>query len=414
MASWPSTLPAPQKSISITPGDTRKDRRLQSGRTEFRRFGDGKPDEARVPFRLTWAEWDIFKEFYAHDLNLGINWFSADWLADLGYDAHKAKILGYPREVALQSYYVDVLCTLLIQKTAWIVGEDSEWPCLPTGGEYEPPPPPTEKGYIFGGGVAGSQNCDEYDSVLNSWAHKTSMPAPARYGAAASTISDAGYVYAGYGGAYLRDCDKYDPDIWTSKTNMPTPGRFLPGASTIGSKSYVYGGETTTNCDEYEPIGNAWTTKASVPLPQRGEIAASTINNKGYIYGGYTQDCDEYDPITNSWAEKAPTPYPAREALAASTIGSSGYIYGGGGSGAVYLQDCDEYIPSYDTWNSKTSLPSPGRERLSGSTIGSSGYVYGGKYSVWAINDCDEYTPDMWVSMTNMLAGIANLTATTI
>lgn len=152
MAEWPTSLPAPQKKISITLGDTRIERRLQSGRTEFRRFGDGKPDQAKVLFRLLWAQWETFKEFYRHDLNLGLNWFSASWLATLGYSEHKAKILGYPREVVKQGYYVDIICILIIQKTAWIIGEDTEWPCESTGGE---PPPPTE-GILVGFQYPGS------------------------------------------------------------------------------------------------------------------------------------------------------------------------------------------------------------------------------------------------------------------
>ena len=137
MATWPAGLPAPQKKISITPGDTRIERRLQSGRTEFRRFGDGKPDQVKVLIRLMWAQWDTLKEFYERDLNLGLNWFSASWLAGLGYSEHKAKILGYPREVARQGYYVDIVCTLMVQKTVWIIGEDTAWPCAATG--CEPP-----------------------------------------------------------------------------------------------------------------------------------------------------------------------------------------------------------------------------------------------------------------------------------
>ena len=280
MATWPITLPAPQKSISITPSDTRKERKLQSGRLEYRRLGDGKPDQAKMLFRLTWAEWDIFKEFYAYDLNLGINWFSADWLADLGYDIHKAKILGYPREVVLQSYYVDVLCDLLIQKTGWIVGEDAEWPCETTGGG-EPPPPPTERGYIYGGYFTGDiQDCDQY--TPDTWVSKTDIPVPARDAMAASTIGSSGYIYGGYFTSNLQDCDQYTPDTWVSKTNMPAPGRYGLAASTIGSSGYIYGGHTygpgdIQDCDQYTP--DTWVSKTDIPVPARRYLAASTITS---------------------------------------------------------------------------------------------------------------------------------------
>ena len=399
MAIWPITLSALQKKISITLGDTRKERKLQSGRAEYRRFGDGKPDQANVLFRLTWAQWDIFKEFHAYDLNLGINWFSADWLTDLGYDAHKAKILGYPREVALQSHYVDVLCNLIIQKTAWIVGEDTEWPCAATGGE---PPPVDEYGYIYGGHDGGSvlQDCDQYNTALDVWTAKNNMPTP-RHALAASTIEYSGYTY---GGENVQDCNRYTPDAWTVMSDMPFPARKWHAASTIGSSGYIYGGNVGSSyysdCDRYTP--DTWVSKSDMPTPARSFLAASTIGSSGYIYGGYDAyynyrlDCDQYTPDT--WVSKTNMPSPGRRALAASTIGSSGYIYGGY-DGSNYLQDCDEYTP--DTWVSKSDMPTPARYALAASTIASSGYIYGG-YNGNYLQDCDEYTPDTWVSKSDM------------
>ena len=396
MATWPAGLPAPQKKISITPGDTRVERKLQSGRTEFRRFGDGKPDQAKVLFRLLWAQWETFKTFYEYDLNLGLNWFSASWLAGLGYDAHKAKFLGYPREVARQGYYVDIVCTLMVQKTAWIVGEDSEWPCAATGGE---PPIEDEYGYIYGGND-NYWDCDQYNCSLDIWARKTNL-LRANQKLAATTIGSSGYTLGGSYAGYKVNCDEYTPDTWVSKSNMPSPGRYYLAASTIGSNGYVYGGISSVSlqdCDGYTP--DTWVSKSNMPSPGRYVLAASTIGSSGYIYGGYKgtnyfQDYDQYTPDT--WTSKTNMPAPGRWGLAASTIGSSGYIYGG--YSTSNLQDCDQYTP--DTWVSKSDMPSPTRRLLAASTIGSSGYVYGGLSSV-RLQDCDEYTPDTWVSKSDM------------
>ena len=408
MATWPAGLPAPQKKISITPGDTRVERKLQSGRTEFRRFGDGKPDQLKVLFRLLWAQWETFKTFYEYDLNLGLNWFSASWLAGLGYDAHKAKFLGYPREVVRQGYYVDIVCTLMVQKTIWIIGEDTEWPCATTGGEL---PSPDHYGYIYGG-LDGSNNylqdCDQYNTDLDIWAVKSDMPSPARRALAASTIGSSGYVYAGAQPSNLQDCDEYTPDTWTSKTDVPAPGTYYLAASTIGISGYVYGGNIGStyyqDCDQYTP--DTWVSVADMPVPARHGLAASTIGSSGYVYGGRAggsrfQDCDEYTPDT--WVSKSSMPSPARRYLAASTIGSSGYIYGG--EDISRFQDCDEYTPN--TWVSKTNMPLPARHSLAASTIGSSGYIYGGNenqvgYGGGILQDCDEYTPDTWTSKSSM------------
>lgn len=409
MAIWPSTLPAPQKKLSITPGDTRTGRRLQSGRTEFRRFGNGKPDQLKVLFRLLWAEWDIFKEFHTQDLNLSLNWFSADWLATLGYSAHKAKILGYPREVARQGYYVDIVCMLLIQKTAWIIGEDTEWPCATTGGA---PLPPGEYGYIYGG-FNGSyiQDCDQY--TPNVWVSKTDMLLPVRAYLAASTIGSSGYIYGGHDGSnYLQDCDKYTPDTWTVKSNILSPARAYLAASTIGSSGYIYGGRDASDnylqdCDQYTP--DVWVSKSDMPSPGRGFFAASTIGSSGYVYGGIynfniLQDCDQYTP--NTWTSKTNMPNLPRWYLAASTIGSSGYTYGGRlsiGGTTDYLQDCDQYTP--DVWVSKSDMPLPKRACQAASTIESRCFSYGGSgVGSGYLQDCLRYDPitNIWQDMVDM------------
>jgi hypothetical protein len=128
MAVYPSTLPMPQKGISITPGNTNVIRETISGRKEIRRMGSGAPDKATVTFRFTWNEWATFKTFFDSTLNLGLNWFSADWIPSLGYSDHKARILGYPKVRATQKYFVDVSATLIIQVNADITTTDTQWP----------------------------------------------------------------------------------------------------------------------------------------------------------------------------------------------------------------------------------------------------------------------------------------------
>ena len=89
-----------------------------------------------------------------------------------------------------------------------------------------------------------------------------------------------------------------------------------------------------------------------------------------------------------------------------------GYIYGGW-DGSNRLQDCDQYTP--DTWISKSSMPSPARNSLIASTIGSSGYVYGGHDGANYLQDCDGYTPDTWTSKSSMpLPARCNHAASTI
>lgn len=143
MAAWPSsTLPDPlNEGMSITSGSTVKLRKLESGRNESRRFGDGMPDQLTCTFRLlhsaqydspdssttvTINQLEYFNDFFDNDLNQGVNWFTADWLTDLGYTSHKARFLGYPKVSGVQGYYYDLQATLLIQRSAWAAA-DTEW-----------------------------------------------------------------------------------------------------------------------------------------------------------------------------------------------------------------------------------------------------------------------------------------------
>ena len=98
--------------------------------------------------------------------------------------------------------------------------------------------------------------------------------------------------------------------------------------------------------------------------------------------------------------------------FAASTIGDSGYVYGGTDIGN-YLQDTDEYTP--DVWVSKTDMPLPARYAQGVSTISNSMYNFGGSSTDGPVQDCDEYTPDVWVSKSDMPAPKRqNLAASTI
>lgn len=250
-------------------------------------------------------------------------------------------------------------------------------------------------GYILSGYSGGVlQDTDEYDP--DTWASKTSMPAPGRFESAATDISSKIYVICGHdGSSYIGDCDEYSPDTWASKTS--TTGYSGNAASTISDKGYNYGGmrsDAATQCTEYSP--DTWAAKTGMPNPGRYNLAAGTINNKGYLFCGMEtstynaiKDCDEYSPDT--WTSKTDTPDPARFTLWAFVLLSKAYIVGGylsGGSSSS--KDTDEYAP--DTWTSKTDMPDPARAYLTAFNCDNNGYVAGGSMTGGdPVQDCDEY-----------------------
>lgn len=133
MAIWPDNLPGPCRTISIQAGNNTVVRKLQSGRREVRRFGAAAPDRATVQFRLFNEDVAAFEYFFDRQTNLGANWFSAPWLPALGYDDHRARILGYPKRKAKGTRFSDYSVNLLIAETAY-VPEDVFWLSAGTGG----------------------------------------------------------------------------------------------------------------------------------------------------------------------------------------------------------------------------------------------------------------------------------------
>lgn len=144
MATWHNDLPDPSRSISVTAGSNLSKKKWQSGRTENRRFGAGAPDRVKMQIRLKTEQVRTFESWYNRDLNLGINWFTADWLAGLGYTTHSARIVEYPKLKGQSPLHADYILSLAVQETAYVPA-DTAWL---TGRTGVPPAP----GYIEASG----------------------------------------------------------------------------------------------------------------------------------------------------------------------------------------------------------------------------------------------------------------------
>jgi hypothetical protein len=114
-AQWPAGLPAPlAESITVTAGHTLVAARMQSGRRRVRRCGDGAADVLEATLRLTAAEYAAWQSFYHDTLDHGTLWWTADWLALLGYDQHAGRLAAFP--AARRHYgYTDVAVHILVK-----------------------------------------------------------------------------------------------------------------------------------------------------------------------------------------------------------------------------------------------------------------------------------------------------------
>jgi len=133
-ATWPLTLPAPQRSgLRITPTSDVKSRTNQSGRKELRRWGCGGGDTLTCTLRLVHNhpthgdQVAIFRKFWDRNLNFGLNWIDGDWLPLLGYSNHYCRIVGYSPRQGQGVIYSDYSVTFEIKPiaNAW---ENTVWP----------------------------------------------------------------------------------------------------------------------------------------------------------------------------------------------------------------------------------------------------------------------------------------------
>lgn len=120
-ATWPTNLLPPKDNIRIKPVSTFKQRKLQSGKIENRRFGDGAPEIADVSWDFDESDLSDFYDFYEQNCKNGAIWFTADWLSDIGYSSsYAARFFSYPQAIE-NGHINEIRIQILIQLQANIL-----------------------------------------------------------------------------------------------------------------------------------------------------------------------------------------------------------------------------------------------------------------------------------------------------
>jgi len=254
-------------------------------------------------------------------------------------------------------------------------------------------------GYIYAGG--GFPDWDypkayRYDPVSNMWDDAVVPDPPAGRWAAASTLLQGQWVWAGGavdthpdGSAVTLDLNNLAAG-WTALPPMPATRNAIGGA-TIDTAMYAIGGDagnstaTTDNqrltvgvCPSATPLltpatgtptagatptppcdGGSWTLQAGYPLP----IAAVALVAHGgrlYSFGGRSgntvvADAYQYDATTNYWTPIAPLPVPRTNASAVSD-GTYVYILNGEGTGGP-TSSFYRYDPATNTYTTLVPIP---------------------------------------------------------
>jgi len=265
------------------------------------------------------------------------------------------------------------------------------------------------------------------------------MPDPARSAVGASVLNNKGYVYGGaVAGGRIQDTDEYNPDIWTSKSNMPSPERSHFGFAAIDNKAYAYLGidgssNALVDTDEYNP--DTWVSKANCTGESRYGVSPIAESGKAFAFSGYgftdgyIRDSDKYDPVTNGWTNLTYAPYLRYggrgfnlNLTSVSDAELRGYVFGGkyGSNKADMFKECAAYTPSDDSWRmaGMRSASAPDNGIMEAATFSSDNqskaYIAGGYLGSWSnfptyrTVACEEVYLDTWSVKSNMPSGRGN------
>ncbi len=164
--------------------------------------------------------------------------------------------------------------------------------------------------YVISGKIGEgilTNKTEMFDTELNKWISKSSIPTP-RHCAAAVTYKGKIYVFGGFSNKqnqFVAKIEVYDPatNSWSSKSDMPIPTANF-GIAVLNNLIFVVGGEGDAAgiIQMYSPDTDSW-LKTTLGLPTRKKcMGVCSIDEKLYIIGGVdasgtpTNSVEVYNP----------------------------------------------------------------------------------------------------------------------
>jgi hypothetical protein len=285
------------------------------------------------------------------------------------------------------------------------------------------------KAYVGGGFNSDGIRINDwwqFDPIKNGWIKKTDFPGPARSVAVAFTIGNKGYVGTGIGATNnrLKDFWEFDPTgnsgagSWKQIKDFGDPitetGRYGCVAFTVSNRGFVaagFTGSATNDLWEYLPTSNTWEQRTGISF-KRVYAFSMTIGNLAYVVGGSNngqliRNVEQYDPLTDRWVQKLALNQKdetgnkidqpnSREAASTFTIDGFGYVVAGSISGTP-LADTWQYNPTTDRWIQYYALNNQfggvSRDAAVGFGIGSFGYIATGRSGSIRLDDAVKFNP---------------------
>jgi hypothetical protein len=336
----------------------------QSGRSEVRRFGAGAPDRVPVQFRLLNEDAATFEHFFDRQANLGVNWFSAPWLATLGYPSHAAKIVGHPKRKGVSGRWSDYSVTLLVQEAAY-VPDDTFWssagPGAGSGSGEE-----TVEGLVVASGTSGT---GVLVTELPAGLYATKVVC-LRVAAVACALKADGTLRlwgdADYITSYLSGLASLGGIVDIAATNGGV--LYLTSAGVVGGVGYQWSGElsppalTGVTAIDSDNVQWGWALKEDGTIVSWGENDDTFISNppyalvNGHCYAMGALDADGnlvIAPPCTDYLKNLPTFSTDIATVALCQNGGLAQLTDGSWQGWGH----DNYTPS---WNGETYYPPAG------------------------------------------------------
>jgi len=234
------------------------------------------------------------------------------------------------------------------------------------------------KYYIVGG--SNTTHLQEYDSGVDTWTAKSSLPAN-RDALSAGVVGTKLYAVGGYLNQTFNTEWDQATNTWTAKTAMTT-GRSYLKAVGVGNIVYAIGGYNGTAInptpnEAYDTTTDTWSTKATHGTGRTGFSPGTDGTNiwmcGGENAGGRTSELTRYNVSANTYTNLAAMPAALTAGNGAYVNGYFYFISGVSATPPYYVQTAYKYNAATDTWTTITSPPTIATSGTSG-VIGSKIY----------------------------------------
>lgn len=258
----------------------------------------------------------------------------------------------------------------------------------------------------------------EFQPTTLTWIQKNTFSGISRVKAVAIVANGKAYVGLGFNSnkgvytssdAYLNDFWMYDSelDTWTIKDSLPS--RATDACVSFEYKGDVYVGagfngySFTNEFWKYSIENGTWTRLKDIPADSRAGAVLCKSDDRIFFGTGYRtlneNDWWEYFPETDTWIKRKSMSDNGRENGVSLSIKNHYFVatgkhFGGSLTRGYFFNDIKEYDAVRNIWYTRGKLPAPARENAIAFVIDGKGYIGFGDDDKQTYNDLWSFEAD--------------------